>query len=113
MRPSDLDRRVTWLTRHLAADAAGDQREAWGGEGYEVEIWASAPRKATDEQQAAQTDVSWTTRLKIRWRSDVATRDRVVFDGRTYEVADLEEIGRKEGLFVMLVEALDGDRQSG
>lgn len=34
----------------------------------------------------------------IRWRSDISTIDRVECEGKTYELALIREVGRKEAL---------------
>ena len=49
--------------------------------------------------QAAQLMSIMDTRFLIRWRGDLQPgTHRVVFDGRTYDIEAVVELGRREGL---------------
>jgi SPP1 family predicted phage head-tail adaptor len=65
-------------------------------------VWAhAAPVRTPRRQRAGETLASKSYRFTIRYSSDVADvdpRDRVTFDGRTYDVQGVKEIGRREGL---------------
>jgi SPP1 family predicted phage head-tail adaptor len=65
-------------------------------------IWAAAvPVSDGERMQSGQTLANKMIRFTIRYSSDVADvdpRDRIVFDGRTYDIAGVKEIGRREGL---------------
>jgi SPP1 family predicted phage head-tail adaptor len=94
-----LDRRITILRATVAADEFNEQVETWGTLAV---VWAQAtPVMDAERQRAGETLASKAYRFTIRYSSDVAAvdpRDRVTFDGRTYDVQGVKEIGRREGL---------------
>lgn len=67
-----------------------------------AEVWGSIKYNRGDErfvaqQVAGQTLVTFT----IRWSeivSDLTTKDRVSFDGRNYDIRDVRELARREGI---------------
>jgi SPP1 family predicted phage head-tail adaptor len=94
-----LDRRISILRATGAADSFNEQVETWGTLAV---VWAhAAPVQDAERQRAGETLASKSYRFTIRYSSDVADidpRDRVVFDGRTYDVSGIKELGRREGL---------------
>jgi SPP1 family predicted phage head-tail adaptor len=44
----------------------------------------------------------------IRWRDDVNTKCRLVYDGKNYDIKDVREIGRREGLELDVTVRSDG-----
>ena len=94
-----LDRRITILRATVAADIFNEQVETWGTLAV---VWAhAAPVMDAERQRAGETLASKSYRFTIRYSSDIADidpRDRVTFDGRTYDVQGVKEIGRREGL---------------
>lgn len=99
MRAGRLDRRLTLKRRALGAqDAVGAFPSATWTE-YAT-VWARKIEVGAREYFLAQTkDAESTVRFEIRFREDVAATDRVVCEGRDYElIAPPSEIGRREGL---------------
>ncbi len=48
---------------------------------------------------AGQVTAAAVVTFELRWRDDITAKDRLAFDGRTYEiVAPPREIGRRVGL---------------
>jgi SPP1 family predicted phage head-tail adaptor len=94
-----LDRRISILRATPAADEFNEQVETWGTLAV---VWAHAtPVMDAERQRAGETLASKSYRFTIRYSSQVADvdpRDRVTFDGRTYDVQGVKEIGRREGL---------------
>lgn len=39
--------------------------------------------------------------FRIRWRDDITTADRIIFDGRAHDIKKLIEIGRRVGLQII------------
>jgi SPP1 family predicted phage head-tail adaptor len=73
------------LTWGVLADVAAGKRDVSDGE----------------RLRAKEMNASITTRFHIRWSrkvSDVDARDRVLFDGREYDIAAVKELGRRVGL---------------
>jgi SPP1 family predicted phage head-tail adaptor len=99
MQSGPLDRRIVIERAALTSNAFGEGVPTWGAL---AEVWAHKQDVSDKErQQSAEVAAEITTRFKIRWSPDVATvnpKDRVVFDGRVYNLSAVKEIGRREGL---------------
>lgn len=97
MRAGDLDRRVSLYHRVLTQNAQGEQVPSYPT-AY-VTVWAQKLDQRAREYFAAQgTQAEATTRFRIRYRSDVLMTDRLVLDGLNYDIVQISEIGRREGL---------------
>lgn len=99
MRAGRLDRRLTIQSRTTAADAQGQQIETWSDV---ATVWASKRDLRGREYFAANaTNADVSTTFEIRYRSDVTVLHRVVCEGTTYDVQQVSEIGRREGLQII------------
>lgn len=106
MEPGRLDRRITILQRNTATDAWNQNTDTYQSL---VEVWAEVRDPGARERE--EQDQRVTVRGKIftiRHRSDVTTLHRISYDGDTYMITGLAEIGRKEGLRIT-AEARDND----
>ena len=94
-----LDRRVTIEQRSVARDAAGGETVTWS---TRAEVWGSR-RDITgrDRIRADQKVVEASASFLIRWRSDIASTDRLVCDGVTYDIQHMAEMGMREGLEIL------------
>ena len=94
-----LDRRVELRRATTTANAFNEPIATWA---TLAKVWAEAkPVLDAERQQAGQTLASKSYRFTIRYSTDVADldpRDRVLFDGRDYDIAGVKEIGRREFL---------------
>lgn len=96
MRAGRLDRRITLQRRTLAENDYGEAIETWVDL---ATVWAEmlpvrgAERYAA-QQTVAETEIKW----RIRWRPNLTPIDRLTYDGRTYDVNGVLEIGRRIGL---------------
>lgn len=94
-----LDRRVTIEQPSVAADAYGGQVTTWTT--FKV-AWAEvrpirgAERFEAMAQRAARFEV-----FRIRYLSGVTPKMRIVWDGRVYNIRNIAEVGRREGLDLM------------
>jgi len=91
-----LDRRVTIQRRTLTRNGKGESIESFADL---ATIWAQRLDIRAREffaGQQLQGDVN--TRFRIRYRDDVTVLDRLVCEGRTYDIQQVSEIGRREGL---------------
>ncbi|WP_412178370.1 phage head closure protein [Rhizobium sp. PL01] len=95
MRAGKLDRRVT--IRRMTGTVANEFNEV-------VEVWADVatvwaqqrPNRGSERFAAEQQAGTAVMTFHIRHRSDVTVMDRLVYEGRTYEiVAPPREIGRR------------------
>lgn len=99
MLAGNLDRRIQILRNDPTADALGGQADDW----REIAtVWASKLEISDAERLRASEEGSTVTmRFQIRWSPTVADldpRDRLVFDGRTFDISAVKEIGRRDGL---------------
>ncbi len=93
-----LDRRITLQVSALQKDAAGAPVLTWSDV---ATVWARYIPVGGREfysAQAAQQIAGETARFLIRWRADLTARHRIVFDGKTWNIRNLAELGRREGL---------------
>lgn len=100
VRSALFDRRVAILRPVFMRDAHNEQVE---GEPERVERWASVrPAPGTERFQDAETAAAAPMRFVLRYEADlVRVTDRIEHDGRTYAVASVTEIGRREGWEVL------------
>lgn len=94
-----LDRRIVLQRKSIVRGEANAPVDSWA---TLATVWASK-RDASDVERlrAAEVGGALTTRFEIRWSTDVAdlgTDDRLIFDGRTYNIEGVREIGRHDGL---------------
>ena len=114
MKPERLDRKITLQRRASTQDAAGAPVLIWRTIAI---VWASK-RDVSDGERIAAAEVSATitTRFQIRFDrdwSDLNPKDRVVFDGRAYDIWGIKEIGRREGLEITATARADLDVEDG
>ena len=99
MEAGKLDRRVTLQPRLLTKDGFNADVESWPDG---LTVWASyEPVKDGERLRAAETAATITARFQIRWSPDVvglSEIDRLSFDGRSFDIVAVKEIGRREGL---------------
>lgn len=96
MNGRKLDRRVT-IERAAMTDDGFGQVETWSAL---VTTWASK-RDVSDAERirAGSVSAEITTRFWLRWRSltaSVTPKDRLVHEGRVYNIFSVKEIGRRQ-----------------
>lgn len=99
MKPEKLDRRISFERASRAQNDYGEEIETWLPM---ATVWAAWRRaSARETQAAAEVSASVTDVFEVRWSSqvsDLTPKDRVIFDERIYDIAAVQEIGRREGL---------------
>lgn len=99
MRAGELDRSLILRRRVVGNNALGEPVETFT-------TFATARASKTDisdgeKVRAQQVGAEITTRFQIYWSlnwSTINPMDRVVCDGREYDVVGTKEIGRREGI---------------
>lgn len=95
MKAGDLDRRITVERASVATDNYGGETRTWAALGT---VWAQVlPISDGERWRAGEVAAHVTTRFRIRWGLGVTVRDRIVYEGRAYDIAGVKEIGRREG----------------
>lgn len=103
-----LDRRIALMQYGISYNADNEPIE-----GYTTlaTVWASAtPVSDGEKVRAAEVGASISMRFQIRYSSTVASlnpKDCVVYDGKTFDISGVKEIGRREGLEISAAAAAD------
>ena len=87
MNPGDLNQRVLIERFTSEPDEIGQPIEAWV---TLATVWAAVEPQAGREFVAAGAGQSeLTTKIRIRWRAGITSRDRVTHDGKVYGIASV------------------------
>jgi len=96
MNPGILDRRVTLQSLSVTRDSFGGQVETWADV---VTVWASVKPLRGDEVYDATGKIAQrAVEIKIRYREDVTTLLRLQYEAANYDITDVSELGRRDGL---------------
>lgn len=99
MRSGSLDRKITIQRATMVPNAAGEDVPTWADL---VTVRASKTDIPDGERwRAAEVAATITTRFQVRWNAltaSVTPKDRIICEGRVYEVSHSKEIGRAVGL---------------
>ena len=92
--PGRLDRRIVIEQSTPAQDTAGQPIDSWA---ELATVWAEVvPVGGSEVFQAKQFGAETVKKFRIRWRGDVTTKMRVVYDSNNYDIADVAEDRRFE-----------------
>jgi SPP1 family predicted phage head-tail adaptor len=96
MRAGELDRIISLQTATVTHDAAGQPIETWKG----INVPAHIKRIKGGERFTADQDIGKESiTFKIRYRTIRPTvLNRIVYLGRNWDIHDVRELGRREGL---------------
>lgn len=96
MQIGQLDRAITIQQRTVTQDAAGQEIETWS---LLAVVWARIrPQKGGERFSAQQVVGKAVMTFRIRHRTDVTVQHRLVWDGKTWDIHDIREIGRRAAL---------------
>jgi SPP1 family predicted phage head-tail adaptor len=99
MGAGKLDRRVQFQ-RFTLVDDGFAETEQWADHGGKV--WASKVDVSDGERlRADQVAANLTARFVVRhsaFAADLTAKDRIVYNGETFNIFGIKEIGRSEGL---------------
>ena len=90
-----LDARIAIRRATVTADAFNEPAETWAT--LATVAAQAVPVMDGERWQAGQTIAQQSYRFTIRWSlgvADVNPRDRIVYDGRTYDIGGVKDIGR-------------------
>lgn len=95
MQSGDLDRRIVLQRATVTLDGFGGEVETWAPLRT---VWAQyLPGPGREAWRSAEVAAVTEARFIIRWGQGVTVRDRVLYDGKVYDVRGVIEIGRREG----------------
>lgn len=99
MRSGDLDKSIIVQSRTLSQNETGEAVETWAKIHTADTIAAAVRPFRGAERFAAQGVIAeQIVTFKIRYRSDVTPLNRIVYDGRNYDIGAVREVGRRDGL---------------
>jgi SPP1 family predicted phage head-tail adaptor len=108
MQVGRRDRRITLQRQQQGVDSYNRPVTQWVPIGTR---WASWRRATANEQWAGgQVNAQVTDIFEIRHDSTVAAlspKDRLIYGSRTYDLVEVTEIGRREGLLIRAVARAD------
>jgi len=105
----DLDRRVTLERFTTTVDAFNEPVKAWGV--LAARAASYHPLSDGERFRAGETAATASARFVIRYSAAVADlnpRDRLIFEGVTFQIVRVKEIGRREGLEITADARADG-----
>lgn len=93
MRAGKMDRRITIERATVVGkDDFNDDVLEWGPI---ATVWAQArPNRGAERFTAAEVAGSAVMTFHIRYRDDVTVKDRILYDGKTWNIVDVREVGR-------------------
>ena len=109
MAAGKLDRRITLERFTTTVDAYNEPVKAWGV--FAVRAASYEPLSDGEKFRAGETAADASARFRIRWSAAVADlnpKNRLVFEGVTYDITRVKEIGRREGLEITASARADG-----
>lgn len=96
MRAGKLDKTITIERHAVTVDHYGTQTEGWS---VIATVRAQLVQSTTEEFMRSFGSTGETAVIfRIRHRDGLKAADRVTTQGQTYDVKELKELGRREGL---------------
>lgn len=100
MRIGDLNKRVALQSPTLTADGMGGNTVAWG---TEAQVWAAIwPTSAREQIEGGQQTMTVSHRMRIRYRSDVASDWRVKYGDRYFSIVSIINPNEKNAMLDLL-----------
>lgn len=100
MRAGRMDRRVAIHQAEITQSDSGQETRTWS---TLTTVWAEKVENRGQERFAAQQLVGHAVKtFRLRWSSAIASEltneHRISFDGRLFDITDIRELGRREGI---------------
>lgn len=96
-----LDRTIIIQSRTMAQDAAGANVPTWST--LATVSAAVEPLSGSEVIAAQQISTQQAQQFRIRYRADVTTANRLVYNSVTYGIVSVKEDGRREALVILAV----------
>jgi SPP1 family predicted phage head-tail adaptor len=101
MQHEKLDRRITIQSQLITHSDSGEEVVEWS---TVATVWAEKRENAGAERFAARQNVGYAVKtFAFRWSnavSGITVEHRILFDGRQFNITDVREIGRRQGIEV-------------
>jgi SPP1 family predicted phage head-tail adaptor len=95
-----FDRRVTFQQRIVGTDASNQHKPlGWENIPNNATTWAHVEENSGSEVfQADQLSGLTVANIFIRYRTDLSVQNRVIYNGKEYDIHAITEIGRRKHL---------------
>lgn len=100
MRAGKLDKLITLQRFTSTVDDFGTPVETWADL---ATLRAQVVQASTEEFIRAGAEADTVIVFRARYLDGITTADRVAFAGATYDVKEMKEIGRRQGLEIRCV----------
>lgn len=104
MKAGLMDRRIQIQSKTISQNDSGEEVEVWANMASTPDgmVWAELRYNAGRESFSADQRIGVTpATFRIRWSDELkgtTSEYRLIYDGRIYEIVDVREIGRREGI---------------
>jgi SPP1 family predicted phage head-tail adaptor len=99
MRAGELDRPIVIQSKSVTPDSFGTPVETWTKIHTSTTIPAKvSPARGGERFAADQVVGKAMTTFRVRYRDGVTVLHRIVYAGRNWDIHDVRELGRREGL---------------
>lgn len=89
-----MDQRITLQRRVATADGGGGETHDWADYTHNATVWAHVVAKAGREStQEGRMTAAFTVLFHIHNRRDIDPRDRIVWQGVTYNIRGIRDEG--------------------
>lgn len=109
MQAGDLDRRIRLERFTETRDEYNEPVKAWAT--LATRSASYEPLSDGEKFSASETAANASARFRIRWSGatrDLNPKDRLIFDGDTWEIIRVKEVGRREGQEITAASRADG-----
>lgn len=96
MRAGELDRTIALQSVSTVADSFGELLETWTT--FASPAARVVPNRGNERFAAQQVVGHAVVTFRIRYRTDLSVLNRIVYDGKQWDIHDVREVGRREGL---------------
>jgi SPP1 family predicted phage head-tail adaptor len=97
MDSSELDRLITIQQESITRSSTGQENVSWVD--WAPLVWAKRiPQNGKEYVAASQLVGEVDAIFRIRYRPGVKNKMRVVYESQDYDIQDIQEVERKEGL---------------
>jgi SPP1 family predicted phage head-tail adaptor len=109
VRAGELDRRITIRRVAVTYNAFNEAVESWFDH---ATVWAQVTAvSAAEAVRAQEIGAEISLRFTLRWSAmaaDIDPRDRILFDGREYNITAVRDVGRRAWREIEAVARSDG-----
>lgn len=99
LQAGKFDRLITIEQRSASKNASGEDDYTWS---TYASVWASKRDKSgTEYWESDQENAEVITEFIIRYNSGVKAEMRISYDSKVYDIVEILEIGRTEGMKIM------------